>query len=198
MGIIMRDDFRLIAKIYDRIIKPKEVISWAHYICTPNTGKKLLDVGGGTGRIIESINTCFDQIFIYDVSISMLQEAKNKKIEMIGVCGEVEYLGFPSKTFDVIIMVDTLHHVEDHKKAILSILEVLKPGGVFVLEEPDIRKLPVKLIAIMEKLLLMRSHFLKSSEVLCWINPDLYKIDLFEEENNYYFVIVKKSSMEVS
>jgi len=198
MGVIMRDDFRLIAKIYDRIIKPKEVISWANYICKPNTGKKLLDVGGGTGRIIQSINTCFDRVFLYDVSISMLLEAKSKNIGIIGVCGEVENLGFPSNSFDVIIMVDTLHHVEDHKKAILSILEVLKPGGVFVLEEPDIRKLPVKLIAIMEKLLLMRSHFLKPSEILSWINPVLFKIDLFEEENNYYFVIIKKSRIDVS
>jgi len=128
----------------------------------------------------------------------MLLEAKSKNIGIIGVCGEVENLGFPSNSFDVIIMVDTLHHVEDHKKAILSILEVLKPGGVFVLEEPDIRKLPVKLIAIMEKLLLMRSHFLKPSEILSWINPVLFKIDLFEEENNYYFVIIKKSRIDVS
>jgi len=44
----------------------------------------------------------------------------------------------------------------------------------------------------------MRSHFLKPSEILSWINPVLFKIDLFEEENNYYFVIIKKSRIDVS
>jgi hypothetical protein len=43
---------------------------------------------------------------------------------------------------------------------------VLKPGGVLVIEEPDIRTFGVKLIAIAEKLLLMRSHFLAPDEIV--------------------------------
>ena len=42
---------------------------------------------------------------------------------------------------------------------------VLKPGGLLVIEEPDIRTFGVKLIAIAEKLLLMRSHFLAPEEI---------------------------------
>jgi hypothetical protein len=33
------------------------------------------------------------------------------------------------------------------------------PGGQIIIEEPDIRNFAVKLIALGEKLLLMRSHF---------------------------------------
>ena len=42
----------------------------------------------------------------------------------------------------------------------------LVKGGVLVIEEPDIRTFGVKLIAIAEKLLLMRSHFLAPDAIL--------------------------------
>ena len=42
---------------------------------------------------------------------------------------------------------------------------VLRTGGVLVIEEPDIRTFGVKLIALAEKLLLMRSHFLAPDKI---------------------------------
>ena len=42
---------------------------------------------------------------------------------------------------------------------------VLKPGGSIVIEEPDIRKFTVKLIALAEKITLMRSHFLSPDKI---------------------------------
>ncbi|MDO9301402.1 MAG: hypothetical protein Q7T89_08460, partial [Anaerolineales bacterium] len=38
--------------------------------------------------------------------------------------------------------------------------------GLLVIEEPDIRTFGVKLIALAEKLLLMRSHFLAPDEIM--------------------------------
>jgi demethylmenaquinone methyltransferase/2-methoxy-6-polyprenyl-1,4-benzoquinol methylase len=63
-------------------------------------------------------------------------------------------------------MVDALHHVIDHAHTAREMFRVLKPGGVLVIEEPDIRTFGVKLIAIAEKLLLMRSHFLAPDAIL--------------------------------
>ena len=57
-------------------------------------------------------------------------------------------------------MVDALHHVIHQGQTAREMYRVLKPGGRIVIEEPDIRKFGVKLIAVAEKLLLMRSHFL--------------------------------------
>lgn len=187
----MRDDFRLIAKIYDRIIQPKQDISWRKIICELNSSSWLLDVGGGTGRIADAMEECFERIVIYDISLPMIRESKNKNARIFGICGKVENLGLKMNYFDAIIMVDTLHHVENHQKAILSILDALKPGGIFILEEPDIRKFPVKLIAVMEKLLFMRSHFLKPEVVSKWIDTKNFTVNLIEEGNNYYFIIKK-------
>lgn len=192
----MRDDFRLIARIYDRIIKPRQDISWRNILCELNLTSTLLDVGGGTGRIAEDMANCFERIVIYDVSLPMINESKKKNVKISGICGRVEKLALKKNYFDAVIMVDTLHHVENHQKAILSILNVLKPGGTFILEEPDIRRFPVKLIALLEKLLLMRSHFLKPEVVYNWIDKKDFTANLIEEENNYY-IIIKKINPEV-
>lgn len=188
----MRDDFRWIAKIYDRIIKPKDDISWQRYICNLRSNHLLLDVGGGTGRVAESLDACFDKIIIYDVSLPMLEETKKKNKKISCICGKVEQMALEKNKFDAIIMVDTLHHVENHKKAIQSILDILNSGGIFILEEPDIRRFPVKIIAIMEKLLFMRSHFLPPDVIEAWIDKNLFTVQIIEEEFNYYFVIQKK------
>ena len=55
----MRDDFKLVARIYDRIIKPKNEISWQKLICDFSLESTLLDVGGGTGRIADAMEKCF-------------------------------------------------------------------------------------------------------------------------------------------
>ena len=63
-------------------------------------------------------------------------------------------------------MVDALHHVADQTRHRSRALRVFEPGGRIVIEEPDIRYFGVKLIALGEKLLLMRSHFFPPPEIV--------------------------------
>ena len=68
-------------------------------------------------------------------------------------------------------MVDAFHHfvqpsaAQAQPVAATELLRVLKPGGRLVVEEPDIRRPGVKMIALMEKVLLMRSRFLTPDEL---------------------------------
>ena len=47
-------------------------------------------------------------------------------------------------------MVDALHHVADQEATIRELWRLLKPGGRIIIEEPDIRRFEVKLLALIE------------------------------------------------
>lgn len=63
-------------------------------------------------------------------------------------------------------MVDALHHVANQSETASELWRVLKPGGLIIIEEPNIHTLRVKLLAIAEKLALMRSHFLSPEQIV--------------------------------
>lgn len=186
----MRDDFRILAKFYNILIRPKIEIGWIDNICL-STDPLVLDVGGGTGRIADVLVDKNCRVIIFDQSISMLRNVLTENSKLHRICGEIEQIAFENEQFDNVIMVDTLHHVSDQQKAIDSILYVLKPGGIFILEEPDIRKFPVKLIAILEKLLMMRSHFLYPEETIQLFSKHKVDINTIEEDGNIYFIVKK-------
>ena len=124
----------------------------------------LLDAGGGTGRVAQSLKGMAQLVVIADLSLGMLQQANQKGgLETLG--SSIEKLPFPAESFDRVLMVDALHHVYSQKETSLELWRVLKPGGRLVIEEPDIRKVSVKLIAFAEKLAMMRSHFLSPPEI---------------------------------
>ncbi|MGE5123169.1 MAG: class I SAM-dependent methyltransferase [Acidobacteriaceae bacterium] len=152
------DHFNLLAPIYDRVIKPPDpkMLRWLADL--PIEGR-LLDVGGGTGRSSQSLKGEVSSIVIADVSLGMLAQAM-KKDGMTLVCSNSEQLPFAEAAFERVIMVDALHHVYDYRLTLDELWRVVKPGGRIVIEEPDIRTWQTKIIALVEKVALMRSHFI--------------------------------------
>ncbi|MDP1546493.1 MAG: class I SAM-dependent methyltransferase [Anaerolineales bacterium] len=155
------DHFALIAPMYARVSYSKVAVMRA--VAELPVHGRLLDVGGGTGRVATAIRDLVDDVVIADVSVGMLREAPLSTLQP--VCGGSEALPFADESFERVIMVDALHHVIDHAHTAREMFRVLKTGGVLVIEEPDIRTFGVKLIALAEKLLLMRSHFLAPDEI---------------------------------
>ena len=68
---------------------------------------------------------------------------------------------------------------------------VLKPGGRIIIEEPDIRDLSIKLVAIAEKVELMRSHFISPEQILGLFDYPNAEVK-YEKEGWNAWVIVEK------
>jgi len=157
------DHFDFIAPIYNRVGAYSALDTMLELGAFPVSGR-LLDVGGGTGRVASALRDKVDQIVIADVSLGMLSFAASKP-GLQTAAAYSEHLPFSDSSFDRIVMVDAMHHVVHQADTARELFRLLKPGGRIVIEEPDIRAFGVKLIALGEKLLLMRSHFLAPEQI---------------------------------
>jgi demethylmenaquinone methyltransferase/2-methoxy-6-polyprenyl-1,4-benzoquinol methylase len=165
------DHFGLLAPLYETFISPKDPQEMWALADLPVSGA-LLDAGGGTGRVAQFMVGKANPVVVVDISRKMLTEARQKD-SLHPVCSYTESLPFPDKSFARIIMVDAFHHVCNQRQTAAELWRVLQPGGRIVIEEPDVRTFAVKLIALAEKLALMRSHFLSPPRIAnLFISPD--------------------------
>jgi ubiquinone/menaquinone biosynthesis C-methylase UbiE len=183
------DHFAILAPFYDRLLtyqSRETIISLAKL---PVEGR-LLDVGGGTGRVAEALRGQAIQIVVADASCEMLRQAAVKD-GMQPVGAHAEALPFLTNSFERIIMVDAFHHLIDQTSSARELWRALKPGGILVIEEPDIRSFFVKLVALAEKIVLMRSRFLSPNRIEKMFPQSEGKTQVVREGFNAWIVIEK-------
>ena len=120
-------------------------------------GLLVLDIGGGTGRVAEHVAATGARVLVVDPAPGMLSQARAKALDAARAVAE--HLPFANDSIDRIYVVDALHHFADQPAAVRELVRVLRPGGRLVIEEPDLRHLAVKFVAVAEKVALMQSHF---------------------------------------
>ncbi len=183
----MNSHFNFLAPFYDRVISFSRLEQTLRVLDLPHPGS-LLDAGGGTGRVAAALRPHIGFLAVADVSRAMLVQARQK--DLSAASAETERLPFADGFFDRVLMVDALHHVSDRTATVRELYRVLNPGGRLVIEEPDLRTWPVKLIALAEKLALMRSHFLAPQQIAALFPPDA-KIEIEAEENTAWIIAQK-------
>ncbi len=125
----------------------------------------MLDAGGGTGRVSRHLKSLVGDVVVSDLSRPMLRRARRCK-GLEAVQTYVERLPFPDACFDRVLVVDAWHHFRSQDQAAREFWRVLKPGGRLLIEEQDIEQLPIKLVALVERLALMGSHFYTSKQIV--------------------------------
>ena len=183
------DHFDFLAPLYETFIKPKDPQEMWAFADLPTTGA-LLDAGGGTGRIAQFMSDKASQVVVADLSCKMLIEARQKN-GLHPVCSHTEKLPFPDGAFARIIMVDALHHVCDQRETVDELWRTLQPGGRLVVEEPDLRTFAVKLIALGEKLALMRSHFLSPPRIAELFDYPNARVHVETRKSNAWVIVEK-------
>lgn len=183
------DHFDWLAPFYDRFFKLDDPTPIIEYADLPVRGK-LLDAGGGTGRVSEELVKMAESIIVVDHSLGMLKQAIRKN-GLSPICTPTEKLPFLSDSFERVIMVDALHHVFSHQDTMRELWRVVKPGGKIVIEEPDIRHPLVKVVALVEKVLLMRSKFINPFRIANLLHDSGAFIDIFRNGYTAWVVIEK-------
>jgi ubiquinone/menaquinone biosynthesis C-methylase UbiE len=96
--------------------------------------RSLLDLGTGTGRMLELFGPAIERGLGLDMSLDMLSLARTR-LDRAGLrhCsvrqGDIYDLALPKDSFDVVIIHQVLHFLDDGARAIAEAARVLRPSG---------------------------------------------------------------------
>jgi ubiquinone/menaquinone biosynthesis C-methylase UbiE len=100
--------------------------------------RDLLDIGTGTGRILEVLAARVEQALGIDQSREMLSVAR-VNLERAGLdnalvrLGDMYQLALPDASFDVVVIHQVLHYADRPAAVIAEAARVLRPNGLLVL-----------------------------------------------------------------
>ncbi len=159
----MLPHFEILAPIYDCVIPTVNPEIYRRLLDLPVDGT-LLDAGGGTGRVSTPLRPWVTHLVVADPAKAMLRRA-GKKGQIWRVRSFAESLPFPDDVFDRILVADALHHFQVQSRALAELIRVLSPGGRMLIEEPDITRPIIRIVALVEKLALMKSRFFTAEDI---------------------------------
>jgi SAM-dependent methyltransferase len=102
----------------------------------PIKGKKLLDIGCGTGEYLKAASDLGMDVTGIDVDETLAAHIRSKYGYSV-VVGLFEDDSFPAGTFDVIVLSHVIEHLQEPAKLLRSIRKALKPGGLFIMCTPN-------------------------------------------------------------
>jgi len=102
------------------------------------SGKAVLDIGCAGGFMAEAIAEKGAQVTGIDPAAEAIaaarSHAKESGLDLQYDVGVGERLPYPDDSFDAVVCVDVLEHVDDLQQVITEIARVLKPGGMFLFD----------------------------------------------------------------
>jgi SAM-dependent methyltransferase len=90
-------------------------------------GRRLVDVGGGTGNYALALREEGWDPLVVDRSAAMLARAAAKGLPTLE--GDAQALPLPDGSADAVMLVSMLHHVDDPPRALAECRRVLRPHG---------------------------------------------------------------------
>ena len=188
--VAMLHHFDHLARYYDRFLGRPKLGVLRDLLLLPVSGL-MLDEGGGTARVSYPLRPHVGEVVVADLSLPMLRQARRKG-RLWTVKSDAERLPFSDESFERILVVDAFHHFADQRQSLVEVVRVLKKGGRVVIEDPDVRRRPVKLAALAEKLLLMRSRFLSPPSIVDMIERQGLSARIAESDRFRVWIVADK------
>jgi SAM-dependent methyltransferase len=99
--------------------------------------ERVLEVGCGTGRWLAELHPVAQQVYGMDLSLGMLQQARQRPESLSLICGHASHLPFPNAVFDLIFCVNAFHHFPQPRAFISEARRLLRPGGALAVMGMD-------------------------------------------------------------
>ena len=143
----VRDEQELI-DLYARIATPKVIGEYHEKLAkieriVPGKGK-LLDFACAAGYFFEQAQKRGWDAHGCDVGVWAGRAAAVRGLKNMHI-GELDSLGFPDESFDVVYAAQVFEHLLNPLQDLKALLRVLKPGGLLYIDVPNYRTLPIML-----------------------------------------------------
>jgi len=126
------------AATYDRTpwVHDPAVMSTTLDFLEPAAGQRILDVGAGTGVVLEqALVACpaLGRCVALDISPAMLARIRNPRIET--VCHDAETIPCPDASFDTVVCRQVLHYVDNVDRCLRELRRVLADQGALAIAQ---------------------------------------------------------------
>ncbi|MDX6546785.1 MAG: hypothetical protein QOG33_335 [Gaiellales bacterium] len=119
------------AELYADAAKAKD---WSRFVewCRPRPGQRALDVGAGPAVLSGALVGLVAEAVALDPSQALLAHAPTGVRQVVG---SAEAMPFADGEFDLVTIVNSLHHVADPSRTLGEMARVLAPAGVIVVQD---------------------------------------------------------------
>lgn len=100
------------------------------------SGARVLEIGCGEGSLLELIRARGNDVRGVDISESGVARAKAKSIQCVLADASNERLPYEDASFDAVVTLETIEHVENPHRMIWEIKRVLKEDGMLLISIP--------------------------------------------------------------
>lgn len=154
--LISQNSFPLLRKLFRGFDVHREDLALSFL----DGGDKFLDVGCGNGSLVFKAEGKFKEVYGIDISEHRISEAKQKVMEQFkgldkihfSTCNINKRIDFPDEMFDAATSIAVIEHVFDPYFIVGEVHRVLKTGGIFVAEVPNIAYLKQRIRLLFGKL----------------------------------------------
>ncbi len=95
-------------------------------------GKRVLEAGSGMGRHTYYLSQFAHEVVAIDlgeaIRVTAINVAEQPNVRLVQA--DIDYLPFPSESFDFICSIGVLHHLPDTEAGLISLVRCLRLGGV--------------------------------------------------------------------